>query len=121
MIASLLADAVLVLHLAFVAFVAAGALLLWRWPRLVWVHLPALAWGAYVELSGAICPLTPLENRLHALAGAQVYAGDFIGHYVSVLLYPQGLTRGAQLLMGMGVLALNVTLYALWQRRSRRR
>ena len=121
MSASLLADAVLLLHLAFIVFVAAGALLLWRWPRLAWLHVPAVLWGAYAELSGTICPLTPLENRLRAAAGEQGYAGDFIGHYLLALIYPQGLTRGAQLLIGAGVLIGNLTLYALWLRRSRRR
>ena len=121
MIASLLADAVLVLHLIFIVFVAGGALLLWRWPRVVWLHMPAVLWGAYAELSGTICPLTPLENRLRALAGEQGYPGDFIGHYLLALIYPQALTRGAQLLIGAGVLALNLTLYALWLRRARPR
>lgn len=121
MIASLLADAVLVLHLTFIVFVAGGALLLWRWPRVAWLHVPAVLWGAYAELSGTVCPLTPLENRLRTLAGEQGYAGDFIGHYVTALIYPQGLTRGTQLLIGAGVLALNLTLYALWLRRSRPR
>ena len=121
MSASLLADAVLLLHLAFIVFVALGALLLWRWPRLAWLHVPAVLWGAYAELSGSICPLTPLENRLRALAGEQGYAGGFIEHYLSALIYPQGLTRGAQLVIGTAVLIANLTLYALWLRRSRRR
>ena len=121
MSASLLADAVLLLHLAFIVFVALGALLLWRWPRLAWLHVPAVLWGAYAELSGSICPLTPLENRLRALAGEHGYAGGFIEHYLSALIYPQGLTRGAQLAIGTAVLIANLMLYALWLRRSRRR
>jgi hypothetical protein len=120
MITSLLADAVLLLHLAFIVFVAAGALLLWRWPRIAWLHVPAVLWGAYAELSGTICPLTPLENGLRAAAGEQGYAGDFVGHYLLALIYPQGLTREVQLLIGAGVALVNLTLYALWLRRWHR-
>ena len=121
MTASLLADAVLVLHLAFIVFVAAGALLLWRWPWLVWLHVPAALWAAYAELPGTICPLTPLENHLRALAGEQGYAGGFIEHYLTALIYPQGPTRAAQLWIGAVVVMVNVTLYAAWLRRRAHR
>jgi hypothetical protein len=117
MSASLLADAVLLLHLAFIVFVACGALLLWRWPRVVWLHVPAVLWGAYAELSGTICPLTPLENHLRLLAGEAGYAGGFIEHYLTALIYPQGLTRGTQLWIGAVVVIVNLTLYAAWLRR----
>jgi hypothetical protein len=117
MSASLLADAVVALHLAFIVFVVGGALLLWRWPGLVWLHVPALLWGAFAELSGTVCPLTPLENRLRALAGEQGFRGGFVEHYLLPLIYPQALTRETQVLLGAGVLALNGVLYALWLRR----
>jgi len=120
---SIAADAVLLLHLAFIVFVVAGAALLWRWPQLVWVHLPALIWGAWVEAAGTVCPLTPLENRLRALAGEAGYGGGFIDHYVMPLIYPLGLTRELQWLLHAGLVALNVALYALWiahLRRARR-
>lgn len=120
MFASWLADAVVLVHLLFIAFVVAGAALLWRWPRLVWLHLPAAAWGAFVEFSGAICPLTPLENRLRALAGEAGYAQGFVEHYL-LALYPQALTREVQLALGGAVLLLNLLLYALWLRSRRRR
>ena len=74
MTASVLADAVVALHLLFILYVVFGAALLWRWPRLVWLHLPAALWGVFVELSGAVCPLTPLENGLRQTAGEQGYA-----------------------------------------------
>jgi hypothetical protein len=119
-VASALADLVLVLHLAFIAFAVAGAVLLWRWPRLVWLHLPAALWGAFVESSGTICPLTPLENHFRALAGESGYAGGFVEHYLVALIYPQGLTRAWQWVLGAGVLVLNVVLYALWLRSRRR-
>ena len=114
----LLADAVLVAHAGFVAFVVLGGLLLLRWPRLAWVHLPVVAWGAGIEFTGGICPLTPLENHLRALAHEQGYAGGFVEHYVFGLLYPEGLTRDVQIVLGLGVLALNGAVYAwLWYRR----
>ena len=114
----LLADAVLLAHAAFVAFVVLGGLLVRRWPRLAWVHLPVVAWGAGIEFTGGICPLTPLENHLRALAHEQGYAGGFVEHYVFGLLYPEGLTRDVQIVLGLGVLALNGAVYAwLWYRR----
>jgi hypothetical protein len=121
MIDSVLADAVLLLHLAFVAFVAAGGLLVLRWPRLAWLHLPAAVWGALVELAGWICPLTPLENFLRERAGRTGYSGDFVEHYLMLLIYPSGLTANMQLLLGVGVLAVNLAIYAAVLFRARRR
>lgn len=114
----LLADAVLLAHAAFVAFVVLGGLPVLRWPRLAWIHLPVVAWGAGIEFAGGICPLTPLENQLRALAHQQGYAGGFVEHYVFGLLYPEGLTREIQVVLGLAVLALNGAIYAwLWHRR----
>jgi hypothetical protein len=114
-----LADGVVVLHLLFIAFVVGGAALLWRWPRLAWLHLPAAAWGAWVELSGAICPLTPLEHRLRTLAGEAGHAQGFVEHHLLPLIYPQALTHELQLVLGGAVVAINALLYALWLRRRR--
>jgi len=114
-----LADLVLLVHLAFVLFAALGGLLALRWRRAPWVHLPAAAWGAYIEISGGICPLTPLENRLREAAGGTGYAGDFIGHYLVSLLYPEGLTRGAQLALAALLVVLNVAVYTIVWRRGR--
>lgn len=115
-----LADAVLVLHLAFIVFVAAGGLLVWRFPRLAWAHVPAALWGAIIELTGGVCPLTPLEVALRQRAGDAGYSGGFIEHYVTGLIYPEGLTRGTQVALGLGVLVLNSLVYArLWARRRR--
>jgi Protein of Unknown function (DUF2784) len=115
-----LADAVLLLHGAFLLFVAGGGLMVLRRPRLAWIHLPAVAWGALVELTGWICPLTPLENALRRRAGAQAYAGDFIEHYLLRLLYPEGLSRPAQLVLGTLALAVNAVIYG-WLIRRRHR
>jgi hypothetical protein len=106
-----LADAVLVLHLAFVLFVALGGLLVLRWRRAAWVHLPAAAWGAVVMFTGWICPLTPLENGLRGLGGEAGYRGGFVEHYVVSVLYPSGLTRGIQVALGLGVILVNVAVY----------
>lgn len=108
------ADAVVLLHLLFIVFVLAGAALLPRWPRLLWLHLPALLWGFYVEAADRPCPLTPLENRLRALAGAGGYSGSFVEHYLLPLIYPDGLTRKLQWAIALTVLAVNAVLYARW-------
>jgi hypothetical protein len=107
-----LADAVLLLHAAFVLFVVAGAALVaWR-PWIAWIHLPAAAWGAFIEFSGRICPLTPLENRYRSLAGQAGFEGGFIEHYALAMLYPEGLTRSVQLALGLLVLLVNAVAYA---------
>jgi hypothetical protein len=111
MLYGLLADLVLVAHLAFVVFVVLGGFLVLRWRRLAWIHLPVALWGAAIVLTGFTCPLTPLENRLQRLGGRAGYQGGFIEHYVTAVLYPDGLTRQAQLLLGAAVLALNLVVY----------
>ncbi len=114
----LLADLVLVVHAAFVAFVMLGGLAVLRWPRLAWLHLPVVLWGAGIEFFGGICPLTPLENRWRRLAGDQGYAGGFVDQYIVALLYPDGLTRSVQVAIGLLVLVVNVAIYAYaWRRR----
>ena len=111
----LLADAVLAGHAAFVLFAVAGGWLALRWRRLMYLHLPALLWGAAVELGGWICPLTPLENRLRAAAGEPVYGGDFLQHYLTAALYPPALTRRMQLILAALLLLINACAYgALW-------
>jgi len=115
----LLADLVLVAHAGFVVFVVLGGLAVLRWPRLAWVHLPVVLWGAGIEFTGGICPLTPLENHWRRLAGEQGYAGGFIEHYLLAALYPEGLTRGVQLALGVLVIAVNVAIYARILRRKK--
>ena len=113
----LLADFVLVVHAAFVVFVMLGGLAVLRWPRLAWVHLPVVIWGAGIEFTGGICPLTPLENHWRRLAGEQGYTGGFVEQYVLAALYPEGLTRGIQLALGLLVIAVNAVIYfRVWTR-----
>jgi hypothetical protein len=114
-----LADAVLLIHLAFILFVTLGGLLVLRWPRLAWVHVPAFVWGALIEFTGGVCPLTPLEVSLRQRAGEAGYAGGFIEHYVTSLIYLP-MTRLTQIALGVIVLALNAVFYTLMIRRRRR-
>lgn len=109
---ALAAAAVLLLHLAFVLFVVFGALLVARWRVLAWLHLPAAAWGFFVELSGRGCPLTAWENLLRMRAGLEGYDGGFIEQYVLPLLYPGSLTREIQLGLAAGVVLVNLALYS---------
>ncbi|PND35475.1 DUF2784 domain-containing protein [Achromobacter pulmonis] len=116
----LLADLVLIVHALFVAFVAFGSLLaLWK-PRIAWLHLPAMAWGALVVGMGWICPLTPLEVSLRRQAGQEGYEGGFIEHYLLGLIYPADIGRGSQIALAVLLLAGNAIVYALWARRRRR-
>ncbi|HCU13257.1 MAG TPA: DUF2784 domain-containing protein [Gemmatimonadetes bacterium] len=113
MIYRALADLVLVVHLAFVLFVVLGGLLVLRWPRLAWLHVPAAVWGVLIEYTGWICPLTPLENSLRERGGGAGYSGGFIEHYIQPVLYPAGLTRGTQIVLGSLALLVNLTAYGV--------
>lgn len=119
---SLLADLVLVGHLAFLAFVILGGFLVWRWPRVAVLHLPALTWGGWIELTGGVCPLTPLENRLRRAAGEAGYQDSFIEHYLVPVIYPPGLTHEIQIGLGVALLVGNAAVYAwawrLWRARK---
>lgn len=120
MIWSLLADTLVVVHFAFTAFVIFGGFLTWRWPEAAFVHLPALVWGCWVEVSHTICPLTPLENHLRHLGGEAGYSGGFLAHYLARVLYPPGLTWHIQWVLAALLLAINLLAYArfLTSRRS---
>lgn len=120
MLHRLLADAVLVIHFAFVLFVVLGGLLVVRWPRLAWIHVPVALYGAMIEFAGFICPLTPLENSLRRSGGEAGYEGGFIEHYITAALYPAGLTRQIQIALGIAVLALNAGIYGVLVRRRLR-
>ena len=115
-----MADFLVVVHSAFVVFVLLGGLLTIRWPRLLWIHIPAVLWGVLIELSGWICPLTPLENQMRRQQGQAAYQGDFVAHYILPVLYPEGLTRGLQLFLGGLALAINIAVYAFVFTRCRR-
>ena len=117
-----LADATVALHLVFILFVIFGGLLVWRRVRWAYLHLPAVAWVVWLEFTGAICPLTPLENALRNRAGEAGYSGGFIDHYLLPVIYPAGLTPQAQVGLGVAVVVLNALVYGgLWWRRRRSR
>ena len=121
----LAANLVLITHLAFVLFVVFGAVLTLRWPAVLWFHIAAVLWGVSIELTGAICPLTPLEVHLRQLGGEAGYQGDFIDHYIVAILYPSGLTRKLQIGLGFVALVINALVYTYFfvrrkQSRARR-
>jgi hypothetical protein len=119
--AAIAADALLVVHALFIVWVVLGALAVWRWIWLAWLHLPAAAWGVWIEWSGRICPLTPLEWQLREAAGQAGQRGGFIEHHLTAAIYPEGLTREVQFVLGGLVLAVNLGLYAVAVRRWRAR
>jgi hypothetical protein len=111
MVDSLLADFVLVIHLAYVLFVVLGGLWVVKRRKAAWLHVPAVLWAAVVEYAGWICPLTPIENWLRMKAGKTGYQGDFLERYLAPVLYPDNLTRETQLILGTLVVAINVLIY----------
>jgi hypothetical protein len=113
MAAHIAADAVVVIHFAFIAFVLIGGFLAWKWLRIAAVHVPCAAWGVMIEFRGWICPLTPLENALRQAAGDPGYSGGFIDRYIASLIYPEGLTPRMQVYLGIAVLALNLCAYSV--------
>ncbi len=116
-----LADAVVVFHFGFVLFVVLGGAVVLRWRRAAFVHLPCAAWGALIEFGGWICPLTPLEHHLRNLGHEPGYAGGFVEHYITRVMYPAGLTREMQIAIGVFVIAINLLFYWLAFGRARRR
>jgi hypothetical protein len=117
MIYRILADLVVLLHLLFIIFVVAGGFLALPRAWLTLLHLPALIWGIYIEFSGKICPLTPLENYFSHLAGDEEYSTSFIDHYLIPVIYPAGLTREVQIFLGLLVIVINLAVYSFVLRR----
>jgi Protein of Unknown function (DUF2784) len=109
----LLADFVLILHFAFVLFVAVGGLLVLRWPAVMFLHLPAAIWGVLVECANWTCPLNPLEDWFRHLGGevGTAYAKGFIDYYVSLIIQPENLTRSFQISVGLSALVVNLIIY----------
>jgi len=119
MVQRTLADLVLVLHLAFILFVVAGGLLALRWQWAPLIHLPAALWGVFIELSGGVCPLTPLENTLRRAAGSSGYSGGFVEHYLVPVVYPEYLSSSIQLVLACLVVFSNGLVYLAVFRRRR--
>ena len=112
----ILADATVVFHIAFVLFVVLGGALVVRWPRVAWLHIPAVAWGVWVVFARRVCPLTPLENWFRRQVGGPTYTESFIDHYLIPLLYP-GFSRETQYVLSGLVLAINMLAYVIVFRR----
>ncbi len=117
MIYRIAADVVLLLHLFFILFVVLGGWLALRIPKLISLHLPAAAWGTFIEFSGQVCPLTPLENQLRVASGSAGYHGGFIERYLIPVVYPSGLDRPVQVALGLGVILVNAIFYGLLVKR----
>jgi hypothetical protein len=115
----LVADALVVIHLGFIVFVVAGGFAALRWPRIAWLHLPAVAWAIGVEATATICPLTPIENHWRRQAGDAGYPGGFVEHYLIPIVYPAGLTPRGQLALAFAVAAINLVVYVIVLRRHR--
>lgn len=117
-----LADAVVLFHLLFIAFAVVGGVVVLRWRRVMWVHLPSVAWAVWVEVMNRPCPLTPLENYFRQRGGEAGYPGGFVEHYIWPMIYPEALTDRIQLMIGAFVFCVNVAAYALvlWQWKQRR-
>ena len=113
MLSGIAADGVALLHFAFILFVVLGGFLVLRFRKLAWLHVPAAVWGAAIEFTGWICPLTPLENALRRAGGSAGYADGFIGHYLLPIIYPPGLTRDIQFALALGVVFVNAVIYSL--------
>jgi uncharacterized protein DUF2784 len=114
----LLADLVLVVHALFVVFVIFGGLIVLKWHKVMWVHIPCAIWGALIGLFGWICPLTYLENYFLEIANGNYYESGFIQHYLTPIIYPSGLTTGIQILLGITVIVVNLAIYCIvWRHR----
>ena len=115
----LIADLLVIGHLAFILFAFLGGILALKWRWIIWGHLPSAAWAALIEFCGWICPLTYLENSLRSRHSGGAYETGFVEHYLIPILYPEGLTRPIQVAVGVAVVALNLGIYAviIWHRR----
>ena len=120
MLYKFLADFVLILHFCFILFVVFGALLLFKYPKLIWLHFPVAVYGMLVSFFRWVCPLTPLENHFRLLAGEQGYEGGFIAHYILPVIYPEGMTTAMAVSMGVFVLFWNGIIYGVWIYRNKK-
>jgi hypothetical protein len=113
----LAADAMVLLHLGFVLFVLAGALLAFRWRWMMLLHVPAVVWAVLLEFNGWLCPLTPLEQKLRVAGGQAGYSGGFVEEYLLPVLYPAELEGSTQVVLGVFVIVINIALYSwlLWR------
>ena len=115
-----LADLTLVLHLCFILFALFGGLLCLFRTNMIWLHLPAVLWGIWVEWTGRTCPLTPLENHFRQMASGQGFSGGFIEHYLVPVIYPDHLNASLQWVLGAVVILINLVIYLFVLNRIRK-
>jgi Protein of Unknown function (DUF2784) len=108
-----LADLVLVVHALFIVFVILGGLIVLKWHKALWIHIPSALWGALIEFFGWICPLTYLENYFRVIGKGDSYESSFIQHYLLPVIYPPGLTTDIQILLGSIVIIINIIIYSI--------
>ncbi|WP_243349398.1 DUF2784 domain-containing protein [Parabacteroides sp. FAFU027] len=123
MLYRLLADFIVLIHFSFILFVVLGGLLVLRWRKVIYFHIPAMFWGAIVEFYNIICPLTPWENHFREVGGAERYESDFIENYLIPVMYPAGLTVSIQFILGCLVVVTNLIIYSIviWKYRKNRK
>ena len=116
------ADTITWIHFAFVFFVVFGGLFYYFWANAPYLHLPAVFWGLWIELSGSICPLTPLENWLNQMGGGSGYGSTFIEQYITKFLYPTDLTQNTKYYLAIGLAVFNLIIYVhVMKKRSRKK
>lgn len=113
MLYQIAADLILFIHFSFIVFVIAGGVLVFKWHWLIWLHIPAVIWGALIVIVGWICPLTPIENMLLKAAGGETYSVSFIERYLVPVIYPSGLNREMFITMGVVIIVVNLIVYTI--------
>ena len=102
---------ILLVHLIFIIFVVLGGLLFFASRKIIFIHIPALIWGIYIELTSSICPLTYLENWFLHKANLTTYSEGFIQNYLVPIVYPMSLTKDLQIYLGMTLIVVNIIIY----------
>ena len=115
------ADLTLIVHFTFIIFIAFGALLFFVSTKIIYVHIPALIWGIYMELTHSVCPLTYLENRFLEKANLSAYSESFIQHYLIPIVYPKNLTEDLQIYLAIVLMVANAIIYGLIIIKSQRK
>ena len=107
------ANLTLIAHLIFILFVVIGGLIFFIFPKIIYMHLPALSWGIYIELTNSVCPLTYLENWFLYKGEFTPYSNNFINNYLIPIIYPEGLTNEIQIYLGISLIVINILIYGL--------
>ena len=107
------ANLTLIVHLIFILFVVFGGLIFFIFPKIIYIHLPALLWGIYIELTNSVCPLTYLENWFLYKGELSTYSNDFINNYLFPIIYPEGLNAEIQIYLAISLIVINILIYRL--------